>query len=458
MDKSKKMGKLRFWILLVSIGFAGQLAWAVENQYINLWVFSQSQNAAHITWMTAASSIIATVTTFLIGALSDRLGKRKIFISLGYSVWGLFVFGFALCNLGNMLNLSGGDLTTALLLVGITNCIIDCMMTFFGSSANDACFNAWVTDNTDEHSRPFIESILSVMPIVATVVMFVLGGALALGAAVDSSDVVGFASSVVTPWLIFFLVFGLITTAVGILCFFLMPKDNIAPNRKDNYFKSIVRGFFPSSIKRNPNFYIALIAFLFFNIGVDAFMPYYLVYFTSTIALDNFYPAMIIILGGSAAITVVLGIFMDRIGKFKVLIPGVLAMGIGAFLVYFSKDSWWPVVLSAMLMMTGYLIGTAVLGACVRDETNEEEVGALQGVRMAFVVLVPMIVGSNISLAVFQNSATDPTGTVLYPDANMFLVTSIAALLAIIPSIILILRKRKKSDDASPKIEGNEAK
>lgn len=441
MEK-KRMSKARLWILLIAVGFAGQLAWSVENQYINLWVFSQSQNAAYITWMTAASSIIATVTTFLVGALSDRLGKRKLFISIGYTVWGVFVFGFAIMNLGNMLKLTAGDLTMALLLVGISNCVIDCLMTFFGSSANDACFNAWVTDNTDEHSRPFIESILSVMPIIATVVMFVLGGALALGDKANENDVVGFAESVVTPWLIFFLVFGAITTIVGILCFFLMPKDQIKPSREGNYFKSIVKGFFPSSIKRNPDFYIALIAFLFFNIGVDAFMPYYLVYFTSTIALDNFYPAMIIILGGSAAITIALGAFMDRIGKFKILIPGVIAMGLGALLVFFSKDAWWPVVLSAMLMMTGYLIGTAVLGACVRDETNTDEVGALQGVRMVFVVLVPMIVGSNVSLAVFKNGATDPTGTVLYPDSNMFLVTAVSAALAIIPSAILILRKR----------------
>ena len=181
MNKDKPLSKARFWLLLLLLGFAGQLAWAVENQYINLWVFSQSHNAAHITWMTASSSIVATVTTFLIGALSDRLGKRRIFISLGYTIWGVFVFGFAIMSLSNMLTLSNGDMALALILVGVFNCIIDCLMTFFGSSANDACFNAWVTDNTDEHTRPLVESVLSVLPLIATALMVVLGGSLADG-------------------------------------------------------------------------------------------------------------------------------------------------------------------------------------------------------------------------------------------------------------------------------------
>ncbi|MCR5078908.1 MAG: MFS transporter [Bacilli bacterium] len=454
--KQNIMGKGRFWALILMIGFVGQLAWAVENQYINLWVFSQSQNAAYITWMTAASSVVATVATFLIGALSDKLGKRKLFISLGYTIWGVFVFAFALMSLSNMKALAGGDLMTALLLVGIANVIIDCLMTFFGSSANDACFNAWVTDNTNEHNRPLVESILSVLPLIATAAMVVLGGVLGLEKETDPNAIEETASSVAGNWLIFFLIFGALTTIVGILCFFLMPKDNLEPKR-ENYFKSLAKGFTPSSIKSYPDFYIALIAFLFFNTAVNSFMPYYLVYFTSTLNLDNFYPAMAIILGGSMVICVVFGFFMDKIGKLKLLIPGVVAMGLGALLLFFAQDAWWPAVLSATLMMTGYLIGTAVLGATIRDETNTEAIGALQGVRMIFAVLIPMIVGSNISLAVFSNQTTSATGSVLYPDRNMFIVTAVAASLAIIPSVFLIVRKVKRNNLEQAKKEESES-
>ena len=35
--ENKKLGA-KLWIAIILIGIAGQLSWAIENQYINLWV------------------------------------------------------------------------------------------------------------------------------------------------------------------------------------------------------------------------------------------------------------------------------------------------------------------------------------------------------------------------------------------------------------------------------------
>jgi len=40
-------------------------------------------------------------------------------------------------------------------------------MTFFGSSANDASFNSWVTDNTEQSYRGTVEGVLSILPLAA---------------------------------------------------------------------------------------------------------------------------------------------------------------------------------------------------------------------------------------------------------------------------------------------------
>ena len=78
MNKTKLSAK--FWIALTIFSLVGQIAWVVENMYFNVFIYKMfNADAAAISTMVAASAIAATVTTLLIGALSDKLGKRKLF-------------------------------------------------------------------------------------------------------------------------------------------------------------------------------------------------------------------------------------------------------------------------------------------------------------------------------------------------------------------------------------------
>jgi MFS family permease len=452
MDQTAKFGWKR-WLEVILIGFVGQLAWAVENQYINSWIYSQTHSATYITWTTIASAIAATITTLFMGVLSDRLGKRKIFIAGGYVIWGVTVFLFGVMSRHNMEGLAG--VTNSFLLAGIMNIIVDCVMTFFGSTSNDACFNAHVTEITNEHNRPKVEAILSVLPLFAVAAMLGIGGLLGVPTTQGKNeDTTAFADRSAQPWFIFFLVFGAIVTVIGIVAFFIIPKDQIVPNRERSYMKNIVYGFRPSTIKKTPLFYITLLAFMFFNIATDSFMPYYIVYFTNSVdqggvALgDNYLLAMIIIMGIASLLVIVLGFFMDKIGKLKLLIPGVVLMAVGAVILFCFTDLVWCIV-GGTFLMSGYLIGTAVLGAELRDQTPDQDVGLFQGVRMVGAVLLPMIIGSYASLATFQHKYEEFGETKSAPDKWMFLVTIGACLLALIPAIWLIIKiqKSKVVDD-----------
>ena len=448
MEQSKRQGLgARVWASILLVGIIGQLAWAIENQYINLWVYSQSGDAAHINWMTNASAIVAAVTTFFVGAFSDRTGKRKIIIALGYTIWGLTVFLFGLMSFANM-ELLGADPAKAILLVGVLNCLVDCVMTFFGSSANDACYSAFVTDHTDSKSRPFVESVISVMPLLAVAMMMLLG--LALGLPGDSTGLSQseFAMKVDSSWLIFFLICGLLTTIVGVISFFLLPKDNIQPNREKNYLYNLVDGFRPKTIKANPMFYVCLLLFLFFNIAVDSFLPYYLVYFQESLGFAglSFYGAMAIIIGVSSVLVIVAGLFMDKLGKMKFLFPAIIAMALGALGLFLGGTNKYFAVFAAVVLMTGYLIGTAAIGARLRDETPEDKVGSLQGVRMIFAVMLPMVIGSNISLACFQDIYVNEYGQeAARPDKWMFIVTMVSALIALAPAVLLLVLDKRKA-------------
>ena len=80
------------WLLLLLFGTIGQIAWSVENMYFNLFVYEEiAPNLDTVTLMVQLSGIAATLVTLLAGTLSDKVGNRRSFISIGYIIWGVTV-------------------------------------------------------------------------------------------------------------------------------------------------------------------------------------------------------------------------------------------------------------------------------------------------------------------------------------------------------------------------------
>ena len=209
--KTKLSG--RFWLALTLFSLIGQIAWVVENMYLNVFIYKMfNASASDISLMVAASAITATVTTLLIGALSDKIGKRKLFICGGYILWGISIFSFALIRM-DVINALFPAVTSAAA-VGVSLVILlDCLMTFFGSSANDAAFNAWLTDSTDETNRGAAEGINAMMPLVAILVVF--GSFMSL----DQSNA--------ESWTVIFSVIGGVVLLLGIAGFFLIQDTGV---------------------------------------------------------------------------------------------------------------------------------------------------------------------------------------------------------------------------------------
>ena len=377
------------------------------------------------------------------GAVSDRLGKRKLFISCGYILWGISILLFAFLDPTSSFNIVANSAFVA----GTMIVIMDCIMTFFGSTANDAAFNAFVTDNTNNNNRAKVESVLSIMPLIALIIVIVIAGFF-----VDVEE------GSPKHWDIFFYIFGGITLLIGILSFFLVPKDIVQPNKEGNYFASVFYGFRPKVIKNNPVLYITLLAFMVFNIGLQVFMPYFILYVQNILHItgDNFTISLGVVLLSASAITVIFGVFMDKIGKNKIMIPALVVGAIGGaiiFLVPSDQGFTQPgLIIGGIILMTGYLVSTAVLGAKVRDYTPEKEVGLFQGVRMIFTVLVPMVLGPLIGNALCRVGGTpyqNEYGQTVYPPNKwLFFVTGMIFICAVVP-VILMIRKEKKINEAS---------
>ena len=427
----KPQAKTKFYIALIIFSLTGQIAWVVENMYFNVFIYKMfNASASQISLMVSASAVAATLTTLVIGALADKLGKRKVFISGGYILWGISILLFALIRV---------DVISAILpmavsasAVGVTLVVImDCVMTFFGSSANDACFNAWLTDITAESDRGKAEGINAMMPLVAILAVF--GGFM------------GFDLDKASSWTLIFVIIGAAVIVIGVLGFFLISDPEIKTDGNKSYFSNILYGFRPSVIKQNPLLYLFLGAFAIFGISIQIFMPYLILYYTASLKMDNYVfimaPAIIL----AAVFTAFWGRVYDKL-RFKAsVIPAVGLLCIGYILLYFFRATAL-VFIGSLLMMCGYLAGMAVFGAVIRDNTPENRSGMFQGLRIFAQVLIPGIIGPAIGSAVLKNADTviGDDGTASFvPSENIFLAAlAVALVLAIVLIGVFLAMKR----------------
>ena len=409
----------------------GQVAWTVENMYFNVFIYKMFHaSASAISTMVAASAVAATVTTLLIGALSDKLGKRKVFICGGYIAWGITIWAFSLMRL-DVLNVL---FPTATLLTAIAvslTILLDCVMTFFGSSANDACFNAWLTDVSDDGNRGKIEGINAMMPLVSILVVF--GGFMS------------FDLNLAESWTTIFNIIGIVVIAIGILGFFLIKEPRVETGENQNYFANIFYGFRPSVVRENKTLYLTLALLALYNISIQVFMPYLILYYTEYLGMDNyvliFAPAILI----AAVFTGLYGKRYDTKGFRAAILPTLALLMAGYVGLYFFRATA-PVFIASLVMMCGFLGTGAVIGAKVRTHTPENKSGMFQGLRICGQVLIPGVIGPAIGAKILENAATvvnDDGTTSFIPNENIFLGALIAILAVWIVLIPLFRRKEK---------------
>ena len=427
---SGKRNKGSFMLALVIFCLTGQVAWVVENMYFNVFIYKMFHASAEaISAMVAASAIAATVTTLIIGALSDKIGKRKIFICGGYIIWGVTIWSFSLIRLDVIDALFPAVASAAAVGVSLT-IIMDCVMTFFGSAANDACFNAWLTDVTDENNRGSVEGINAMMPLVAILVVF--GGF--MGFDLDKAE----------SWTTIFNVIGIVVIAIGVAGIWLIHDSKIETAENQNYFGNIFYGFRPSVIKSNKMLYLTLLAVAVFNISIQVFMPYLILYYDVSLGMDNyvliFAPAILL----AATFTGFYGKVYDRKGFRYAVIPTLALLMAGYVGLYFFRTTV-PVFLASLVMMCGFLGTGAVLGAKIRTHTPENKSGMFQGLRIVGQVLIPGVVGPAIGAAVLKNAETilnDDGTTSFVPNENIFLL-ALVVIQVIWPVLVPLFRKEK---------------
>ena len=411
----------RTWAALLIFGLFGQIAWVIENMYFNVFLYNTiSGDTAMIAAMVGWSAVTATVTTLIMGALSDKLGRRKAFIVGGYLLWGVSIAVFALVRTPAAAAAHG----TAVLVV-----ILDCVMTFFGSTANDAAFNAWVTDVTTEDNRGRTETVLAIMPLIAMLVVF---------GALDGLTQSG-------SWPLFFLIVGGLTAVGGLVGLFVL-KEPVGLKRADgSCFADILYGLRPSVVKANPLLYLSLCALGVYSISQQVYMPYLIIYIQQFLGITDYTMLLAGVLIVSSVVSVAVGKTVDRVGKLPSLWAAAPVGVIGLVLMYFAR-SQWAVLGAGIVMLGGGMVILACCNGLIRDYTPEHMAGRFQGIRIIFQVLIPMVTGPYLGVLAIRSTGMtyDDLGTLKeVPTPGIFLMAAAVLLLIFIVIALLGRQKRK---------------
>lgn len=440
----------KIWLNIIIFGFIGQIAWAVENMFFNTFLYNSVYNGASqsavngsidvmsaISIMVAASASFTVLATFLMGTLSDKIGKRKPFISIGYILWGIVTAVFGVISRDNTAKLFQLTDEVKILTVTVAMVIVmDCIMSFIGSTGNDAAFNAWVTDVTNTKNRATVESVLTILPLVAT------AGVMGLAGAVES---IGYD--------VIFIGLGAVVSICGVLGLFTVKDKNVQAQPGESYWKDIIYGFRPSVVKENKNLYLALSANCLCATAFQVFFPYIFIYLGNVMnfSLDNVLASLTPAIMAVAAVVVIVAVIMiicagklmDKLGKEKFMVVSIVLYFLGLFAAGFAENIV-VFFICAVPALLGWALLSIAMNASIRDFMPEGKVGVFQGIRILFFVLIPMIVGpfiGNIVCRFSQITYTNEYGVVTSAPGNvMFWGAAAVAVLTLIP--VFILRRK----------------
>ncbi len=442
----KKLSK-RIWLNICIFSFMGGLAWNIENMYFNTFLYDSIYGGASanalanvmapttaISRMVALSAITAVVTTFIMGTLSEKMKKRKVFISVGYIIWGIITAAFGFISKESVATVLGLSDEAKILATTVWVVIImDMIMTFMGSTSNDSAFNAWLNDVTNPLVRPKVETALIFVGLFSMLAVMGLGS-------VAQSGVMSYST--------FFLILGAIVTLSGVVGLFSLEDPKIKGEKTNtSYWSDLFYGFRPSVVKENANLYLVLAALGIYNIAIQVFFPYLFVYLGNVIVPNAVFDAKTIVVAVFAVAALAAGVIgmlkaSDK-NRFVAYLVTIVLFIAGLFILSTSTNII-VVLIGIAPTLVGYVVIQIQLTATMRDFIPEDKVGLFQGIRMIFVVLIPMIVGPAIGdIACRSSNITIMEYGVekLVPSTSMFFWAAIVAVFVLVP--VLILAKKK---------------
>lgn len=425
-----------FWVFLWGLGLAGQLCWNIENQWFNTFVYAKiAKDSSIVTLMVITSALVTTLSTFFFGTLSDRIGARRKFVSVGYIAWGLFtiVFGFTEF-------LSSGAIGAgpkAAVWLGFLVVITDDIMSFFGSMGNDSGFSAWSNDHTTDKNRGQIGAVLAIQPVIGTIIGTVVGGLL-----IGSDD----------NYNRLFWTMGVFVIVMGIVSLvFLKDSPTLMPHKEGTFWQQFSSVFNFKGMFAQKELILACVTTALFFVPFNVYfvhMGNWIIYrmgfspdtmgliqgiallFASVLVV----PAIKLINGRKTPILAASAIVINMVGLW-VMALFVRPNTVDTTTIFSPKNLL--LFVAVFLVGAGYVLVLQSMTMWVKELFPDENRGQFEGVRVLFFTLIPMIIGTVIGNIIIKNGA----GTIVnsygitenIPTESIFLWAALLVLLPLIP-------------------------
>ena len=428
MENNKLSKKIsgKTWALIWILGLAGQLCWSVENQWFNTFVYAKiAADPWIVSWMVAVSSIVTTFSTFSFGTWSDRLGKRKPFVFIGYMLWGVFTILFGVTEF-----LPKNELVAAAIMV----IAMDALMSFFGSMGNDAAFSSWTTDLSNDQNRGQIGAVLAALPIIATIVGTVVSGILI----------------VALDYFVFFIIVGVFVIIIGLIgLLFMREADGISPNKdQKGFWHQFFSVFNFKNIKENKELFCVFLISCVYFICFNFYYTHIGNYFIYTLGYDEGMAGIIQGVGLGLAIFATLPAIklINKGQHVKMIAASVVFSVIGLGVIGFAGSNIVMLLPGIILAGVGYVLVVQTTTAWSKGLYPEGNFGQYEGVRIVFNVMIPMVIGpsaASILIERFGNPVMIDDKPGMAPTAVIFFAAGILSVLTLIPMVMAAKQKVK---------------
>ncbi|MGE5396849.1 MAG: MFS transporter [Chitinophagales bacterium] len=435
--------KLKHWIALFVMSFAGELAWGVQNQILNLFMYNRIvPRPILVSTMVFAGALVATVTAIVMGAYSDSRGKRKPFILSGYLLWGILV---SLVTFSQYIHI--------VLLAVIAVILGNALISFFRATAYEGSFHAYLTDITDLNNRGTAQGIAS-LGLCFSLLLTFSGADIVAVYEQTTSGLIGLLKGYgMDSYTFYFVIIGLVVIIMGVIGGSIVQDSGVPVGGETRVLVRLKNTFQRGFFKQHRNYFLVLVSMALFMTAFNSFFSWVLIYLQHYLKLPADQVTILVlicIVVGGIIFSIPAGIICDKIGRKKLAIAAIIIESIFLIMFSVSKNPIW-VCFSGCFWVGGQTAWMVATYAWSKDLYPEEKRAEFSGYMTIFQIGIGGGLGAALGGVIAELNGIHAVinGTEgIIPGPSLFMWAAILVLIPLIP--VLMAKEKDKLDVTTP--------